>query len=174
MPRIHAVALLGAALALGAGKADVQEAAPIPKDPTTGRYSLQGVVQAEGATSAELFARARAWVAQTYRSAQDVVQLEDASTGRLVAKGNFEIRGGLGMTVTIWHLLTIETKDGRYRYTLTDFESELVGNGTGRKPVEDPGANPKFLAKIGAEARTVVAGLKAAMQKPTPAADKDW
>jgi hypothetical protein len=95
-----------------------------------GEVAFQGVVLVEGASKAELRSRARAWIATTYRSANDVVQLDDVDAGTIIVKGN------LGSIWKCWgamredhfrHTLTLEIKDGRYRYTFDAFSVTWSG-----------------------------------------------
>ena len=90
-----------------------------------GEITYQEVVQVEGVSAAELRSRARAWIANTFRSAKDVVQLDDAEAGRIIVKGllgaTWNISKRLARTDYFRHTLTIEIKDGRYRYTLDSF-----------------------------------------------------
>ena len=85
-----------------------------------------GVVQVEGATAAQLYARGKLWFAEAFIDSKNVLEVEDKETGVLVGKGTIPyepnvfissgvIRGHIGFTVKIL------VKDGRYKYTLTDF-----------------------------------------------------
>jgi hypothetical protein len=79
--------------------------------------------------SAELYARARAWFAVTYRSGKDVIQLEDKENGKLIGKGAIKYTsrvfvGSEGTKGWIYYTITIQIKDGRYKYELTDFIHE--------------------------------------------------
>src|SRR5436309_13462529 len=103
-----------------------EEQVPAPPiNETTARYEYQEVVKVDGVTASELHSRARSWAATAYRSAKAVTDLDDASAGRLVVKGTFPVKLGTGY-LDILHTWTIETKDGRYRYTLTDFQCGKV------------------------------------------------
>lgn len=83
------------------------------------------IFQIENATKAELFHRAKRWVVDNYRSANDVVQLSDEANGELIAKGNYStVWKSTFMTadeVRINHTIRIFVKDGRYKFELLDF-----------------------------------------------------
>ncbi|MGI4760513.1 MAG: DUF4468 domain-containing protein [Janthinobacterium lividum] len=49
---------------------------PLPRDAQTGRITYEGVVEVNGVSKADLFTRANAWVARTYRSANNVIQYQ--------------------------------------------------------------------------------------------------
>jgi hypothetical protein len=80
-------------------------------------------------TSADLFARAKAWFATTYRSGKDVIQMEDKENGVLIGKGAFQYTsdiywGSEGTKGWIYYSITIQVKEGRYKYELTNFIHE--------------------------------------------------
>lgn len=138
--------------------AEVQK--DIPRDPETGRFQLQEVVPVDGVSAAELHRRAKAWAAVAYRSMKHVEQLDDKDAGRLILKGNFEVRIStlLQAYLTILHTLSIESKDGRYRCTMTDFATEQL-------PLEEWKGTKATKARIAAKAQLLLADLKASMSK---------
>jgi hypothetical protein len=146
----------------------------LPKDEKTGAFSYQEVVIIDGINSGELYSRAKAWIAETYRSANDVIQLDDKESGRLIVKGSFRITYYMN-PAWVYHTLTLEVKDGRYRYTLTDF---VFDNNQWAAPLEE---EKKFLGNKKRLHRQVVncanqsiTALKNAMERATPATDDDW
>jgi hypothetical protein len=172
---IPGLVLAAAALSIGAAAGKNRPGPPPPPDPMprdeAGHYVLQDVVQAEGATAAELYGRARAWVANTYGSANRVVQLDDPESGRMIVKGTIHTRW-VGAILIGGHTLTIEVKDGRYRYVMTDFRiASIAGNLD--KPLEEYRQRTPTV-RLAAEARALLASLQTAMLKPTPAADPNW
>lgn len=147
----------------------------IPPRLDTGRYGYVEVVTADGIPAPELYARAKAWVAQQYRSAQHVIQLDDPSTGKLVVKGNFPgtARGDAGVYY-VGHTLTLEVKPGRYRYTLTDFDAKIESATVQIEQVSDPTVTPQLLRIAVTESAMLVESIKAAMLSPSPATDTNW
>ena len=155
------------------------------------------VVAAEGATKDQLYNAALAWFGDGFGSAKTVLGGQDKQRGRLVAKptfvyvpkvsvGNARIKG------TVTYAVTVEVKDGRYRYTIDGFTHEgTPGQGapssfglltTDAKcpyPVEGPTSagkqetweQLKSLAKT--QADTLTASLKRRMADSTKAAN-DW
>lgn len=148
------------------------EAPPI--DEATGKYTYLAVVQVDGASAADLYSRARAWVAKTYRSAQAVVQLEDDQAHRLVAKGVMKFQVDLPSVITpgklqpvemvVPHSVTIECKDGRYRFTLTDFE--WVTSSLPKAPLESDVSKRmgNLLQGVDQDSKALIASLEAAMK----------
>lgn len=95
------------------------------------------VIQAEGKTAAQLYTTAREWFAKTFVSANDVIQMEDPVSGKIIGKGSSHIAEsyviGKGLTAIFtkidWYpnyTLKIEVKDGRYRYELTDIKIKSI------------------------------------------------
>lgn len=136
------------------------------------RYEYTGVVEVEGADAGELYSRAKAWVARVYLSAQDVIQLDDKDAHRLIAKGVTTGGGWMG-GATVWYTLTIETKDGRYRYSITDFSARPNPKGVTWVMVPGEGFPYGRSVNINTHKKMIalVASLRAAMEVE---ADDDW
>lgn len=65
----------------------------------------------------EAYDRLMRWVAQTYTSANDVVQRSDEETGTIIVKGAERIsRAGLE-TFAVRYGMTIDVRDGKVRFT---------------------------------------------------------
>ena len=133
---------------------------PMPRNEETGKYEYQEVVDVEG-TQAEIYSRARVWVADRYVSARSVIELEDEASGVLVIKGLFG-------EVFVRHTVRIEAREGRYRCTISGFVLEV-----GSQPFEgfqDSKWRRKFFPRVAAKAEATLASLKSAMSKPA----EDW
>lgn len=97
---------------------------PLPLDSASHKITYQAVAQVPGVSQIELYARALNWL--TNHFGPEVARLEtaDISGGRLVANGYaaFDyIPFGKPMTWAMWRTIKIEVKEGRYRYTITNF-----------------------------------------------------
>jgi Domain of unknown function (DUF4468) with TBP-like fold len=80
-------------------------------------------------SSNELYLRARAWFAESYRSAHDVIQMDDKDNGKIIGKGNLRylsniFEGSDGTKGWIRYTISIQVKNGRYKYEITDFYHE--------------------------------------------------
>lgn len=95
---------------------------------STGTYRAVGVVQIDSTDKKTLYSSAMAWVALGYKSSKDVIQLSDMESGRIIIKGAFKtniyMKSGF-----IYHTLTLEFKDNRYRYTYSDLSYYSSGSG---------------------------------------------
>lgn len=123
-PFLLALALLGGA----ARPAAAQRKTVVPLLPTDSfsqRISFRGAVPVPGVPAAELQARAREWVALTFEDAHQVVQLDDAARGVLVAQGCTAtwVDRGLrpnGKAGQLSFALRLDFRDGRYRYEVSE------------------------------------------------------
>lgn len=107
------------------------------------------VVHVEGKTAQQLYTSAREWFAKTFVSANDVIQMEDPTSGKIIGKGSNHISEsyvvGKGLatffTTTDWYptyTLKIEVKEGRYKYELTDIKIKSITEfGTTEVPFAD-------------------------------------
>ena len=110
------------------------ETAPtLPIDPESHLVAYTGVVEVLGVTQAQLYSRAYEWVAKNFKSAQDVIQMQDKESGKIIAKGNVKAfikkypQGHNSFTLSIY------VKDGKYKYDITNFknENQVVGRYSG-------------------------------------------
>lgn len=101
---------------------------PLPFDEETHRITYQGVVEVPSVSKDQLYVRAHEWVAKTYRSANDVIQMQDKEAGQLITKGltrvTLHVMGMNADAGVIRHTLTIYVKDARYKYILSNFVHE--------------------------------------------------
>ncbi|MEO6324342.1 MAG: DUF4468 domain-containing protein [Thermoanaerobaculia bacterium] len=162
--------------------------------------SFPEVVKVEGATASELYNRGHVWFAKAFRSANNVLQLQDKETATLVGKGGFTYEpnvfiGHLCIGRTVHFTITLIAKDGRYKYTVTDFIHEgplpaacvagayVIGVLTTAEDMPDigRGTSKSWRAKVWKhlkqrakeETDTLVRSLKESMQKPAQGGD-DW
>lgn len=136
------------------------------------------VVDAPGMTAAQLHANAKMHVATVFKSAKDVVQMDDNFT--VVCKGTTKVEiKALGFAVYDYvnFTYTIQSKDNKYRYSINNFILNLkTSTGYRECPLADDicrTLTPKQWASIRnqvAETCTLVASsLKNSMLK-----DQSW
>ncbi|HEY8688444.1 MAG TPA: DUF4468 domain-containing protein [Chitinophagaceae bacterium] len=137
----------------------------------------------------ELYVRARAWFVNEYKSAKDVIQMEDKQAGEIIGKGLIsaiytEGRGLLAIQwkITIWHTVSVFVKDGKYKYEIKDingsyysetFHEERPWN-IGNKYISY--YNQKyyvpFLNSVDEKFKQIISDLNSAMNAPLK--NKDW
>lgn len=127
------------------------------------------VVQADSVSQSVLHTRANEWFVYAFNSAKNVIEL-DEKDGKIIGKGNFMFRGkpfssGTNSTGPVSFVITIETKDGRYKYTITDFHHDDFGY----VPQEEPKGMMKVAMKdvwkdTHKKMKSLIQGLKDYMQ----------
>lgn len=100
--------------------------------PTTdGRIIYTGVVEVDTALkSLDLYLNAKRWLVDAFKSSKSVTQIDDKDLGVLVVKSYLSLSSvsssSLSYDGKLWFILKIETKDHRYRYTLSDIRYEAT------------------------------------------------
>lgn len=131
--------------------AEILTVAPPPTPSPDRPIETSAIVNVPGATKAQLYRTALAWFGKTFESLPAVMEVQDAEGGRLVGRplwifdpttvtflGNKCLRG------PVRYSITVEAKDGRYRYRIGDFRHEGTPCGGSRDPSVGPiTENPK-------------------------------
>lgn len=97
------------------------------KQNSEGVYECQVIKDVKNTSKDKLFGRAKLFFAKAYKSSKDVVQLSDKEVGKIVGKGIFVIN--VFKKADIYHTITIDVKDNKYRCTITDFVYYSRGSG---------------------------------------------
>lgn len=97
-----------------------------PVDSLTGLYSFKQVVKAEHVSKAELYTRGREWFARTFRSADQVLEMEDREAGKLIGKAYSPFRNG----ADCWYTVIVQVKDGKYKVEITNIYYKAKGSTT--------------------------------------------
>lgn len=93
-----------------------------------GKVVYSEVVKVDSTLTADqLFKNAKIWLIDAFKSAKDVIQTESQSDHLLVAKGFNNRSHNQIVNGKIWFTLKLETKDGRYRYSIYDLIYEYSG-----------------------------------------------
>lgn len=80
-----------------------------------GKVCYEGVTQVTNTTASTLYGNAKIWIANNFGSAKNVIQT-DVPNSSIVIKGIIDE----DTDVTYDFTLTLQFKDGKYKYTLTD------------------------------------------------------
>lgn len=95
----------------------------LPIDPSTGEVNYTEVVKADSLSADQLYGNAKFFVANAFKSAKDVTQLQDDNAKSVVCKGNFTGYRGNGF---IDFTLSIQCKDGRYKYSISNLVHRTI------------------------------------------------
>lgn len=101
-------------------------------DSTTGKWMYRRMVAVDSMNMWDLYERSRQWMVRAYVSADDVIQYESKEEGKLMGRGNWKVQYSLN-NERMEHILIIECRDGRVRYTFTDFVRETYDSTLGRQ-----------------------------------------
>jgi hypothetical protein len=91
-----------------------------------------------------LFTQTVLWIAESFRSAKDVIQLQDKELGTIVANGAFDMNIGAlsfmpAVNVPVSYKVRIDMRDNRYRMTFSDVRVSFDGR---PKPIEETNREP--------------------------------
>ncbi|MDZ4806788.1 MAG: DUF4468 domain-containing protein [Bacteroidota bacterium] len=117
--------------------ANAQKETPnLPIDTITKMITYTEVVNVDTSLSKqELYSRAREWFAKVYNSSQNVIQMDDKESGKIVGKALTQVyHKALGSNYPsgyINYTISIYLKDGRYKYEISNFHhtGQLVSAG---------------------------------------------
>jgi hypothetical protein len=102
------------------------------RDPATGKYTYQAVVEVPGASDSTLFARGASWFEDAFKTQQ--LDLRNATDGKLAhAGGSFPVAymyQGYRSEFQIAYTASVAVRSGRYQYTFTDFLLSQSSAGT--------------------------------------------
>lgn len=86
------------------------------------------VVPLAGVSKTELYTRARQWFSEAYKSADNVIQMDDKQAGIIIGKALFRFKSGVAFSAivegVINYTVKISVKEGRYKYEITNFIHE--------------------------------------------------
>ena len=158
-----------------------QNSPVMPVDKVTKLITYQQVVQVEGKKD-ELYIRGIGWVNKEFKNPEDVTNVRDRNNGVIKGISRFRIKyteDEVNMNAgTIEYTFILEFKDGRYRYTFTDFLLKDVS----RQGIEmwlnkqDPAYNPRwdqYLTQVDEYVRKKIESLRESM-KPPVVKDENW
>lgn len=143
----------------------------------------QDVVEAEGSPT-ELFYRSITWMNEHWDNARGMIKKQDKMNGLLEAHVRFDIKKvnekgvpqKLGRLV---YVLRLEFKDGRYRYTITDFnllKKSIYPLNRWMDPENQyyDQRNEEILRIIAQEIEHVIESMKKGMEKEEEKTNDDW
>lgn len=97
-------------------------------DIDTLHFNFSEVIKVDSVSAATLYSNAKLFIANAFVSAKNVTQLEDENSNTIVVKGlfilplkNMPYSFSYLKTFTTTFKLQIQTKDNKYKYTLSDF-----------------------------------------------------
>jgi hypothetical protein len=105
----------------------------LPRDPETNKFTCEEIVQVDSASTRNLFDRGALWLERQFKTQQ--LNVRNIESGILSHNGSFPVSfvyAGRTQENQMLYTLTIAIKDGRYKYTFTDFILSENATGTTR------------------------------------------
>jgi hypothetical protein len=145
----------------------------MPVDEDSKLITYKEVIQEKG-TRNDLYIRGIAWINSFYKNPQEVTRVRDADNGIIKGiarfktyytdKDGFKREGPI-----IEYAFTLEFKDGRYRYIMTDFIQKLASRTSIERwmNTKDNAYNPQwddYLRQVDTYVKDAVKGMKKAME----------
>jgi len=149
----------------------------MPVDKTTGKITYTEVVKVDSVSQKELYNASKLWAMRAFADSKHVNEVKNAETFTLSLAPSVETRDLNSNLKTgyLYYTLTIECRDGRYKYTLTDFKHEknpetnvCDGGNLENANYDCPGLvlnKKKFWADIKQQANDNIVALIADMKK---------
>lgn len=132
-----------------------------------------GVVNVDSASKVDLYNRGKRFFVDSYKSAKDVIQLDDKENGEIDGKGFFktswEFSGFAGPTnVSIYETVKLFVKDGKYKYEISNFTIAVEGQNPMSLEAflaDRPANKKKFIPNADNGVVTLIEALKIYMNK---------
>lgn len=157
----------------------------LPMSKETGLIAWEGVTDITGTTKDELYNRAIAWAQKYYKNPNDVLREKDPAAGKIVIKARFKIYNPAdkkGLTTDagdVMYTLTLQFKDGKYKYELTKFTWMQASafpcerwNDTSSPSYKKE--YPHYLTQLDAKATEILLALKKVMTASPEGKKDDW
>lgn len=87
-----------------------QDFSRLIKNEKTGLVTITEIIEFEGQNKNDIYAKTKLWISQSYKSEQNVIQLDDLNSGIIVIKGVFDIS-----QTYVHYTFTIKIKDGKMK-----------------------------------------------------------
>lgn len=168
-----------------ASSQEVNQAPKLPMDEKGEKINYTGVVEVKGNTTGTLYERALLWANTFYKNPTDVIREKDSTAGKIVCKARFKVmnpadKKGLATDAgNVMYTLTLQFKEGRYRYELTDFNWKQQSYYACERWMDKTKASyePKFdyyLQQVNSTAGEVLKSLEKSISTAPSAKTDDW
>lgn len=135
------------------GMVNAQDSIILPIDSLTGKVIYTEIVKIDSLTKDELYLKGREWVANVFKSSMNVIQMDDKEGGKIICKGQIEIigEGTWGMIGRLGYLvftITLNFKNERYRYEITNLSHQGWGSLPNKGNIEREEMSDKYSKKV--------------------------
>jgi len=150
-----------------------------PVDEETGLITYKEVVEEIG-DKEEFFNRAIGWINEFYKNPVDVTKVRDPKSGIIKGIHRFKIKDtdedGVQIDAgVVQYRFLLEFKEGRYRYTLTEFVLRQASKIPTEKWLNNSDPKPvSYLKQLDKFAQSWIESLKKGMLPKVEKNDDDW
>ncbi len=103
-----------------------------------GKYVFEEVVSVPEATASQLYGKAKLFFANTFNSSKSVIQSDDSENNTIVGKGTIVKHEDEGFGgIYYYFTLQIQSKEGKYRYTISDIKLDMTGLAPMKSSIEE-------------------------------------
>lgn len=158
-----------------------------PISDKTGKICYTEVVHVDSTVTKEiLYYNAREWFAKSFKSANDVIQMDDKDAGKIIGKGSFKVErlpflvsDDIGNAGWINFTISVFVKPGRYKYEITDFfhqPNRAFGAGSFDNPqrMNSKKSWKHIQNQTKREISLIISSLKKEMSLKKISNDEDW
>ncbi len=113
----------------------------LPINEKTSLITFEEVVQAEGKDKNELYSIYREWFVNWFKSAEDVLQMDDKENGILIGKGFQDITVvvfGMPLVEKLHYRVKFVLKDGRFKYIISNLSTQQYPYQYNNNPPKSP------------------------------------
>ncbi|MEP7263275.1 MAG: DUF4468 domain-containing protein [Bacteroidota bacterium] len=163
-----------------------QTAAPkLPVDESTKLITYTKVVELNGAGKDSLYNKALKWCNSYFKNPGEVIREKDQEAGKIICKPRFKVMnpenkegvatdGGI-----VQYTLTLQFKDGRYKYVMTEFNWKQASNYPVEKwmDVANDYYKPEYsyyLKQVDDKVSEIVSSLQQGMNSKGEIKKDDW
>lgn len=153
----------------------------LPVNKETGFISYNGVVEIPAIGADSLYRKALLWANRYFKNPADVIRERDSVNHKVVCKARYRITneadkdGVMTPAGDVMYTLTIETKDGKFRYEMTRFNWQQKSAYPIERWRDQQGSVYSwYLKQTDEKATEVVHSLKKAMLAEEKKSSSDW
>lgn len=93
---------------------------------------VQAVYEMPGLNQKQIYEKANEWVVKNIISSSENIYLKDPENGKIIGKGETELKVTMGVVIPCQYTITIETKDGKVRIICDQFYALALNPKTNR------------------------------------------
>jgi hypothetical protein len=154
----------------------------LPTDPETKKITYQETLAMDSLSKAQLYERCKNWMTNYYKStkfdADDKIS-KVAMSGYFIVTLSYDFKYKSDYNVS--YTITFNLKEGKYRYTITDFAVYKVASGPKTiQPAEAAHAKmatankKEFVTQVTAEINKIIEDMKVAIKSGKMKDQDDW